>query len=201
MKNRQWMVVAGVILLSALLAIPLRGAVQRTIIIPAAYIWWGVQLFYRATPQLFWWILIVALAAIMIVSSLLPEESFVHREPLQPKPPQGPVESLALWMVKARGGVYFKWLIAHRLGNLAHQMLSQRETRENRSVFAPLIGRDWTPSKSLQNYLEAGLHGSFADYPQVAKRLVHTTPTPLDQNVADAVDFLESQFESLPKKK
>jgi hypothetical protein len=80
-------------------------------------------------------------------------------------------------------------------------MLSQRETREIRSVFAPLIGTDWTPTKPQQEYLEAGLHGSFANYPQSSKRLVRAIPTPLDHDIADVVDFLERQLESLPEKK
>ena len=71
-----------------------------------------------------------------------------------------------------------------------------------RSVFAPLVGADWAPRKELQNYLETGLHGSFADFPHV-NRLFGTAPkTPLDFDVSEAVEFLESQVEngSSPRK-
>jgi hypothetical protein len=55
---------------------------------------------------------------------------------------------------------------------------------------------DWEPSRELQTYLETGLHGSFADFPQ-PKRVLGTPPkTPLDLNVAEAVEFLEGQVEN-----
>jgi hypothetical protein len=106
------------------------------------------------------------------------------------------VEGLAIWLRRAEKGIYFKWLVANRLGKLAYQMLVHRENGRPRSVFAPLLGNDWAPSKELQQYLETGLHGSFADFPSTAGRFTTPQHTPLDLNVLEAVDFLESQVES-----
>jgi hypothetical protein len=92
--------------------------------------------------------------------------------------------------------MYFKWVIANRLGKLAYQMLLHRESGRPRSVFAPLTGTDWEPSRDLQTYLETGLHGSFADFPNVRYPLGGRPRTVLDMNVSEAVEFLESQMEN-----
>jgi len=96
---------------------------------------------------------------------------------------------------RAESGIYFRWLVANRLGKLAYQILLHRESGRPRSVFAPLVGTDWEPGRDLQKYLETGLHGSFADFPNSGRFSAHQ-PTPLDLDVGDAVDFLESQVEN-----
>ena len=105
------------------------------------------------------------------------------------------MEGLAIWMLKAEKGIYFKWLVANRLGKLAYQMLLHRESGRPRTVFMPLLGADWEPKKDLQQYLETGLHGSFADFPNTSRFSGHQQ-TPLDLPVGEAIEFLESQIES-----
>jgi hypothetical protein len=131
----------------------------------------------------------------MLVFSLVPRAQLRRREPVKPKSPEGQVESLAIWLKKAEQGIYFKWLVANRLGKLAYQILLQRENGRPRSIFAPLLGPDWEPSRDLQRYLETGLHGSFADFPAPG-RLSPRQATPLDHGVGEAVDFLEEQMDS-----
>jgi hypothetical protein len=106
------------------------------------------------------------------------------------------VENLAMNLRRAEQGTYFKWVVANRLGKLAYHILLQRESGKPRTVFAPLLGADWEPSKDLQNYLEAGLHGSFADFPAVSRLSRAHQKTPLDVNVVEAVEFLESKVEN-----
>jgi hypothetical protein len=55
---------------------------------------------------------------------------------------------------------------------------------------------DWEPRKELQTYLETGLHGSFADYPHNNRAFGQPQKTPLDLDVTEAVEFLESQVEN-----
>ena len=193
MKKTQWFAVGGAILLAVLLAFPLRAVVYKVVIVPIAYLIWSLYLLYRVTPQFVWWVLVFVLVVLMIGNSLLPEIYWPRKKRIKLKAPQGPVETLTTWMIKARSGVYFKWLIANRLGRLAHQMLAQRETHHVRSIFAPLISPDWTPPKPVQDYLEVGLHGSFADFPQAFVPWAKSTPTPLDQDLAEIVKALESQ--------
>ena len=193
MKMTQRLAVIGAILLAALLAFPLRTTVYEVLVVPISYLIWSLYLLYRVTPQFAWWVLVFVLMVLTIGNSLLPEIYQPRKKLVKLKSPQGPVESLAAWMKKSQSGVYFKWLIANRLGKLAHQMLAQREAHHVRSIFAPLTGPDWTPPKPVQDYLEVGLHGSFADFPQVSVPWAKSTPTPLDYDLAETVKALESQ--------
>jgi hypothetical protein len=195
MKDRRlgW-IAAGVLTLTFVLAFPLREWVQRTIITPLAVILWGMNLFYRSMPQLLWWVVLALVVIVMLIGSLAPPEIFLPLERGKAKTPQGPVESLSLAIRKRRDGVYFKWLIANRLSKLAFQMLVQRDAGEYRSIFAPLVGVEWQPAPSLQKYLEVGLRGSFADYPE-SERASRLGDSPLDLEIQEAVEFLEDHLE------
>jgi hypothetical protein len=182
-----------VLALALLLAFPLRELFQRTVIVPLAYFLWTLALFYRTMPQLVWWVLAVLIASLLVVGSLAPGERFAQRAVPGRPASQGQVEGLAEYILKAPQGVYFRWLVANRLGKLAHRMLVQREGDKSRSVFAPLVGADWQPSPRLRQYLETGLHGSFAEFPKSDR--ARSTDSPLDLDIDEAVTFLESQLE------
>jgi hypothetical protein len=195
-QTRRRLILAGALVIAALLAFPLRQAIFQTIVIPVAFVAWNLNLFYHSLSQGIWWWIILFVVLFMLAFSLVPQPTFRGRAETKSKPPLGQVESLAIWLRKAERGIYFKWLIANRLGKLAYQMLLHRESGRPRSVFAPLVGADWQPSQELQSYLETGLHGSFADYPDVKSRLGAPEKTPLDLEVTEAVEFLESQVEN-----
>jgi hypothetical protein len=193
---RRWLILIGVLIIAGLLAFPLRETIYQIVVIPAAFVAWNLNLIYQSFSQGIWWWVTVFLVFFMVVFSLLPRAQFRSKVGPKSKPPQGQVESLATWLRRAEGGIYFKWLVANRLGKLAYQILLQRENGKPRSVFAPLIGVDWEPTKELQRYLETGLHGSFADFPIRGSRFSARRPTPLDLDVTEAVVFLESQVEN-----
>jgi hypothetical protein len=194
-RMQRGLILAGVTIIAGLLAFPLRDTIYETVVIPAAFIVWNLELLYRSFSQGAWWWVMVGLVLFMLVFSLAPQQKFRSRPEQKAKPPQGQVEGLAIWLLKAQKGIYFKWLVANRLGKLAFQILLHRESGRPRSVFMPLLGADWEPGKELQQYLETGLHGSFADFPSTG-RLSARPSTPLDLDVAEAVDFLESQVEN-----
>jgi len=145
--------------------------------------------------QMIWWGVALVLVLAVISRSLMPRVKVAERIRLKKKPIVGQVESLAGWMQKTKRGTYFKWLIANRLGKIANQILANRSTGKQRSFFDPLTGPDWTPDSQVQSYLESGLHGSFADYPQKTRFFSTPEPTPLDHDLNDVVQFLESQVE------
>jgi hypothetical protein len=186
---------AAILVLSWVLAFPLRDVLENAVILPLAYALWVLGLFYKAMPQAIWWGLLVLVVIIMLFSSLAPGERFAPLQGLKRPAARGPVEDLALTIQKRSRGVYFKWLVANRLGKLAYNMLVQREGERSRSVFAPLLGSDWHPPDSLGAYLETGLHGSFSDYPQ-SPGSRFSGATPLDLEPEDALAFLESQMEA-----
>jgi hypothetical protein len=194
-RTQRWLILGGALIVAGILAFPLRETIFDTVVIPAAFITWNLGLLYRSFSQGTWWWVIVFFVLFMLAVSLATEPGFRPRMTIKSKPPQGQVEGLAIWIRKAEKGIYFKWLVANRLGKLAYQILLHRETGRPRSVFAPLLGTDWEPGKELQQYLETGLHGSFADFPNTGN-LSAPQHTPLDLNVTQAVDFLESQVEN-----
>jgi hypothetical protein len=196
MKWRRWLAVAGILAGAALLAFPLRGAVNQLIVIPLAYLLYALQLLYLSLPQLIWWIVIVFVVLIVLGSSLLIETKLPKRliEPVRFE--RGRVESLASAMKKSRRGTYFKWLVANVLGRLAYQILVQRDHGRPRLSFAPLEGDGWDPSSEVREYLEQGLHGSFTELPGYSwRRVIRPEPTVLDHDVAEVVEFLEGKIQ------
>jgi len=183
----------GIVIVALLLAFPLRDAVYETVIIPAAYVWWVVGLWYHSVHQSIWWIVALLIVLVTLARSLRSTGRIRERIRLKSRPVIGQVEGLSVWVKRTERGIYFKWLIANRLGKVAHEILLQRMGGKTRSFFDPLTGPDWTPDEPVQLYLESGLKGSFADYPQERRFFSKPPLTPLDHDVDDVIKFLESQ--------
>ena len=183
------------LLLAALLAFALRDVIERTVILPLAYVWWLLGLYYQAVPEILLWTALLVLILFMLADSLLPEGGliFSNSKP-NAESATGPIEDLAAWMRKAPGGIYYKWLIANRLGKIARELLAQRDGRSVGRSFGPLSGRDWNPNDEMAAYLESGLNGSFAEYPRPRWPWLAPEPTPLDLSPEEAVAYLESQI-------
>ncbi|RPJ29222.1 MAG: hypothetical protein EHM33_01855 [Chloroflexi bacterium] len=196
LRTQRQLILVAALIIAGILAFPLRETIYKTVVIPAAFIAWNLNLLYRSFSQGIWWWIVVFIVLLMLALSIVPRATFRSRDEVKRKPPLGQVEALAVWLRKAERGIYFKWLIANRLGKLAYQILLHRESGRPRSVFAPLLGPDWEPTRELQMYLETGLHGSFADYPNVKRPFGVPQATPLDLDLVEAVDFLESQVEN-----
>ena len=193
---RRALIVTGILTLAILLAFPLRSTVYEVIVIPISYLWWAFGLFYRSLPQVVWWLVLAVLILYFFVRSLLPEFRFSRKRQEYSFPPRGQVEQLKDWMQKAETGIYNRWLVANRLGRLAYQILVQRDSGRNRSFFTPLDGPDWNASPPLTGYLQAGLQGSFADYPGQTNPFIPHEKTPLDHDIREVVEFLETKIDS-----
>ncbi len=193
--TRRWAALAGVIVIATLLAFPLREAVHEAIVVPVAYLLWALGLLYRSLSQGIWWVILIVLVILILARSLAPQLRPPGKALPSSKPVFGQVQVFAGWLNKSGSGIYFKWLIANRLGKLAYQILLQRGNEKRRSVFEPLTGPDWHPTADLQNYLQSGLQRSFADFPNPRKFFAPPAKTPLDLDINNAVDFLESQID------
>ena len=196
MGTRRWLILILALIIAGILAFPLRSMIYAAVVVPVAFIVWNLNLLYHSFSQGIWWWAITILVLLMLAFSLIPQPTFRHGAVAKPRPWLGQVEGLAASLRKAEQGIYFKWLVANRLGKLAYQILLHRESGRPRSVFAPLLGVDWEPTKELRTYLETGLHGSFADFPNVKRPFRAPQQTPLDLEVKEAVEFLESQVEN-----
>jgi len=131
---------------------------------------------------------------VALLRSLVPASKPLRKEVPYFREERGRVEALATALKRTKKGTYFKWMVANRLGKLAYQILLQREHGKPRSVFAPLVGEGWDPEPEIQQYLEKGLHGSFAEFPNSYwNTFVPPEKTPLDHDVHEVVEFLESK--------
>ena len=194
MKWRRLLAVLGILVIAALLAFPLRAVVYQLVVIPLAYVGWLLKLFYLSLSQGVWWLLVVFIVLLIIGRSLMPELKPGGKSIVYTRAERGSVEALATALSKKERGIYFKWLVANRLGKLANQILLQREHGKPRSVFAPLTGIGWDAPPEIQEYLEKGLRGSFAEYPASSwNTFAAPVKTPLDQDVRKVIEFLESK--------
>lgn len=197
MNWRRTGAIAGALTAAGLLAFPLREAVNQVLVVPLAYLWWLSGLLYRSLDQIWWWFAVAAILIIALIYSLLPEFKPARKEVPLFREERGRVEMLASALKRTKKGTYFKWLVANRLGKLAYQILVLREHGKPRSVFAPLAGEGWDPEPEVQGYLEKGLHGSFAEFPNSYwHAFIPPEKTPLDHDVREVVEYLESKIEA-----
>jgi hypothetical protein len=196
MRNQRILAMIGIGVIALLLAFPLRDTVYRAIVVPLAYLFWILGLAYHAVHQSIWWTVALLFVLFLLSRSLIPKIKVRERFRLKTKPVVGQVENLASWIKKNERGTYFKWLVANRLGKIANQILANRSTGKQRSFFDPLMGPDWEPDSRVQSYLESGVHGSFADYPQKGRFFSTPEKTPMDHDLSDVVQYLESQVEN-----
>jgi hypothetical protein len=183
-----------VVIIALILAFPLQDVIRKTVVVPLAYLWWALGVLYRSIPQVVVWIVLIVLISLMLMGSFASDRKRKPSEDPKIKPAPGQVEGLARNLVKMRRGTYYKWKVANQLGRLARDFLILRGDRDGAKDLSPLTGRDWQPSASIDAYLDSGLHGSFADFPNQPWRFSSPEPTPLDIDVEEVVEFLESQI-------
>ena len=173
-------------------AFAFRKLMYEIVIVPLAYVWWLLTLYYHLLPQAVIWMVLIFVILFTAVRGLLLEIPVGRRAPLKKKTPQGPIESLAAQIHKSSAGTYYKWNIANRLGRAARELLDQREGR--RQKFTRLMGRGWEPPQDVSAYLESGVNGTFADHPK--KSWSRSPRTPLDLDPQQAIEYLESELEN-----
>ena len=178
MKIPRWLIVILAVLVAALLAFRLSGVVYAMFVLPASYLLWLLKLLYLAMPGNIWWSVLVLVLLFIFALSLVPDVLRMQGKESFRRASMGNVETLSMWMQKSPKGIYYKWLVANRLGKIAHRLLERRATRNNRLASDRLAGPGWMPDPRIQAYLEAGLLGSFADYPAGNNPLARSTPTP-----------------------
>ena len=201
MTRRRAFLLGGLFLVALVFAFALQDLVRLALVIPLAYIWWVFGLLFGAIPQVVVWGMFVFLIAILLFNSLATRVVPPRLAREKVKPHLGNVEKLAQSIERSHEGIYIKWQVANRLGRLARDILIRHGDRVDTKGMGPLTGRDWHPGEPVRAYLETGLDGSFADYPQPRWPFRRPQPTPLDLNVREAVEFIESQMENHDRRK
>lgn len=191
MNRTRWILLGGLLLISAFLALPLLDVVDTLVIAPIAYLLWGFGIIYSLIPQPVFWVLLVLAVLYVAVSTLYDDIPIFTNRKRKRLPADGSIASLSKWMQKGQRGVYYKWQTANMLARMALEMASLRAGR-------PLRRLDWSllppASDEIRAYLEAGLNRTFADF-QVPGWFGPAPKTALDVDVNDVLKYLETNME------
>ncbi len=186
MRRPSWPLVLGIAGTSLVLAFVLRDAIYQMVVVPVSYVLWIAGVYYSSIPQTFLWAVLLALLLLAVVWSLVPEVHMPGRSEPPRDAPQGQIEALAIWIRKSRGGNYFKWQLANRLGRIARSLGDGSGSG----------GRPLASEESVERYLDAGMNYSFVDFPSRRSRFQPAPRTPLDIDLTKVADYLESQMEN-----
>lgn len=201
--GRRLLLWGAMLVAMTLLAFWLQTAIEDVCIVPAINLLRRNRLFLQAVPQWVYWSLLVAGVALMALGSLATTGRLHLWRPANEKQAAvpGPIGKLTQHIHNTRRGLYFKWLVAHRLGELAQAIHVQRGTppAEGNTRGSRMEGRGWGAQcpVEIQAYLEAGLaRAPLAHSPR--RFLSRRPPTPLDLDPSLVVEYLshESQMET-----
>ena len=195
MNNKQKILLVMVVLIAALMAYFLQDLIHSVLLMPISYLWYVMNLLYLSVAQIVLWFVLVVLFTLVGFGSLYGKLGSRKDSDEDFLPKHGPVGIAARQIARSREGIYYKWLIANRLGKLARSVLMQR-IGHDRVLENGLFGPDWQPPVEVQAYLESGLNLTFADFPR--RRLFHRrSDGPLDIDVEQVLTFLDSQVEQI----
>ncbi len=97
---------------------------------------------------------------------------------------RGAVHATAVGLWRARTSNYFRWQMAHRLGNAASQLAELPRSGTNSPHQAA----------SIAEYLDAGVNHSFVEYSVAHLPLAAPSAGPLDLAPEEVVEYLESHL-------
>ena len=192
--KRRLILLGMVFLVAAGMAYYLQDLVRSILFEPLSYLLWGFNILYQMIAQLVYWILLVLGVALMAFGSLYGRgfaRKLVEEEKITP---QGPLQTTAGQISRTGQGVYYKWLIANRLGKLARSILSLRTGQVDVSG-GEFDAQNWNPPDEVATYLVSGLTRTFADFPR-QRWLSRPQKTPFDIDIDQVTTYLESQMEN-----
>lgn len=194
MKRRRLILLGAFFLVAAAMAYFLQDLIRSALFVPVSYLWWGFNIMYRSVAQLVYWVLVVVGIALMAFGSLYGNERGRELVEEERSSLQGPLETTAMQISRTGKGVYYKWLIANRMGKLARSILTLRDGQPS-AQNNTLAGQDWNPPAEVGAYLESGLTRTFADFPR-QRRFSRPPETPFDIDLDQVIAYLESQMEN-----
>ena len=194
MNRRQLILLGASFLVAAAMAYYLQDLVRSALFEPLSYLLWGFNILYQSIAQLVYWVLLVVGITLMAFGSLYGKDRARELVKEETIPSRGPLETAARQISRTGKGIYYKWLIANRMGKLARSILVLRSGQVVAS-HDPLEGRDWNPPDEVATYLVSGLMRTFADFPR-QRRFSRPPETPFDIDLNQVIAYLESQMEN-----
>ena len=197
MDKKRIFLLALLTIAALLLAFPLQKAVQDIIIQPMIYLVWGAGILYRSIPQFWIWVVMLAIIFFILLSPFLDDLPPIPKRHKKEPPEKGPIESMAESLAKADKGIYFRWSVANRIGKIMRDWIAYQERLEKRWQANDLARLEGQVSPEVYQYLDAGLNGSFADYPRPRLPFIQKRkPTPLDIDPNRVLETLENEMEN-----
>jgi len=197
MKLKRLLPLIAILAIALLLAFPLQDFLRTGIIEPLLYFFWGMGILYRSVPQFWIWVLLLGVVFFIMLLPFLEDLPKLRRKEKELPPGAGAIEELAETLKQIDKGIYFKWVVANRLGKIIRNWVAYRDRLDKRWQANDLARLGWDAPEEIHQYLDAGLNGSFADYPRTRipfLRIKQKTPLDLAPNLV--LDFLESEMEN-----
>lgn len=176
----------ALLIVIAVLLIPFRRAVAGAVLGFAARLVWYVNIIGLVIPQQILWAFLLMLILYIAIGSFYGKRDREEKSPANTSPVVGAVEAMAGYIAERHRGIYFKWQIAHLLGNI-HKSIQENASRGT-------LNRIPLPSDRVQAFLDAGLNTTYADYAPDGL-MIKNISTPFDIELEQVVDYLEEQME------
>ena len=195
MKLKRLLPLLALLAIALLLAFPLQEILRDKIIDPLLYLFWGVGILYKSVPQFWLWVILLGIVFFILLMPFLEDLPKWKRKGRTLPPEPGPIEKLAETLSASDKGIYFKWIVANRLGKIVSNWLLYRNRVEYGWQAKNLARFGWDAPPDIYNYLDVGLNGSFTDYPRpripfIQKRA--KTPLDIDPNIV--LNYLEKEM-------
>lgn len=195
--KRRWIVLGLGIILAAALAYFLRDFINDKVVIPLAYLWWRIGLYYHLVPEYGWWTTVIVIVFFLVLRNFNTDEWSRGQEEVESRPVQGPLEEMTIWLMKKSNSAYYRWLVANYLGKLARGFLIQSDGRDSRQWDILYNGPAWNPPEAVGVYMRSGLNRLSASFRSPSSMWERSQTASIDLDPAEqAVVYLESQMEN-----
>ena len=192
-NNLQKTAFALTVLIAAVLAYILKDIVGAFLFEPVSQMWYALYLLYLSIAQIIFWFILIVVVALIAFGSLYGKFGLARLDEGEKKSKPGPVANAARHIARSDEGIYYKWLIANRLGKLARSIFARNAGNESAGITV-LQGSGHQPTSEIVAYLMSGLTQTFADYPR-RNWLGRLPITPLDVEIERVIEYLESKME------
>ncbi len=197
---RRW-IIPALIVVALLLALISQGSIRELLIKPLVHLGWEISVYVDSIPQAIFWsflLLVVLLVAIRILVGSRRSAKILHSRGT-PMRRMGAVESWLEWINQAQQGRYFRGRLAHRLTELAIELIAYRDQRPAKEVRAAIESGSLKASPVILHYLQEGLttrHWRAFYDPMLMLPLLRSFDEKLLLNTGAiaVIEHLESQF-------
>lgn len=153
---RIWVFVA-ILAVASISAFIFRDFIKEELLVPIVYALWIAQLYIESVPQVFVWIFLIIIVAILLAKGLLRMPKSGRSRGILHHRRMGPVETWLEWIDRAKRGRYFRSRLARRLAELTIDSLAFEKRISEQDIERGLQHGVLDIPEDLQHYLQRGL--------------------------------------------